>query len=96
MLDSVNKDSNSDQDLAMPDKLHGEISDNTRWMMNQQFSRPTHTSEGKDFMGLEDMLNDVLQQLGDTVAFDPVAQKVKAPQPVHKAEPHMILFCRHR
>jgi hypothetical protein len=34
-------------------------------------------------MGLEDTLNNVLQLLGDTVAFDPEAQKVKAPQP-HK------------
>ncbi len=31
-------------------------------------------------MGLEDTLNNVLQWLGDTVAFDS-AQKAKAPQP---------------
>jgi hypothetical protein len=34
-------------------------------------------------MSLEDTLNDVLQRLGDTVAFDPTAQKVETPQP-HK------------
>jgi hypothetical protein len=50
--------------------------------MDQQFARPTHTSVGKDFMDLEDTLNNVLQWLRDTVAFDP-AQEVEAPQP-HK------------
>jgi hypothetical protein len=35
-------------------------------------------------MGLEDTLNDLLRQLGDTMAFDPAAQEVKAPQPVNK------------
>ncbi len=81
MLDGKEEDCNSDQDSAMPDKLHSKISDNTWQMMDQQFARPTHTSEGKDFMGLEDTLNSILRQLGDTVAFDPAAQKVKAPQP---------------
>jgi hypothetical protein len=55
MLDGKDKDSNSDQGLAMLDKLHGKISD-----MDQQFSHPTHASGGEDFMGLEDMLNDIL------------------------------------
>jgi hypothetical protein len=68
----------------MPDKLQGEISDNTRRMMDQQFACPTHASEGKDFMGLEDMLNDILRRLGDKVVFNLVAQKFKAPQHVHK------------
>jgi hypothetical protein len=65
----------------MPDNLHGKISGDQR-MMDQQIARPTYTSVGKDFMGLEDTLNDILQWLGDTVAFDPV-QEVEAPQP-HK------------
>jgi hypothetical protein len=51
----------SDQDLDMPDNPHGEVSGNTRRMMDQQFAHPTHTSIGKDFMGLEDTLNDVLR-----------------------------------
>jgi hypothetical protein len=29
--------------------------------MDQQFANPTHASIGKDFMGLEDTLKDVLQ-----------------------------------
>jgi hypothetical protein len=62
----------------MPDKLHGKISDETWWMMDQQVACPTHTSEGKDFMGLEDTLNNILRRLGDMVAFDPVAQGVEA------------------
>ncbi len=70
MLDGEDDDSNSNQDLDMPDNLHGKISGDTRRMMDQQFARPTHASVGKDFIGLEDTLNDVLQQLGDTVAFD--------------------------
>jgi hypothetical protein len=69
------KDSNSDQDLVMLDELHSEISDNTWRMMDQQLARPTHASEGKDFMGLEDTLNNVLQWLWEMVAFDPVAQE---------------------
>ncbi len=36
-----------------------------------------HASVGKDFMGLEDTLNDVLQQLGETVESDP-AEEVQA------------------
>jgi hypothetical protein len=84
MLDGEDQDSNSNQDLAILDKLHGEISDNTRRMMHQQFAHPTHASEGKDFMGLEDTINDVLRWLGDTVVFDPAAQEVEAPQPGHK------------
>ncbi len=52
--------------------------------MDQQFAYPTHASEGKDFIGLEDTLNVVLRGLGDTVAFEPAAQDVKALQPGHK------------
>ncbi len=84
MLDGKDKDSSSNQDSAMPDELHGEISDNTWWMMDQQFACPTHSSESKDFMGLEDTLNNVLRQLGDMVVFDPATQEVEAPQPGHK------------
>ncbi len=80
MLDGEEDDSNSDQDLDMPDNLHGKISGNTWRMMDKQFARPTHASIDTDFMGLEDTLNNVLQRLGDTVAFDP-AQEVEAPQP---------------
>jgi hypothetical protein len=54
----------------MPDDSHGEISGNTRRMMDQQFASPTHTSISKDFMGLEDTLNDVLGKLGETVESD--------------------------
>ncbi len=46
--------------------------------MDHQFACPAHASVGKDFMGLEDTLNDVLQQLGETVEFDP-AEEVQAP-----------------
>jgi hypothetical protein len=60
MIDGDSDDINSNQDLVMPDVPHGEISGNTRRMMDQQFASPTHTSIGKDFMGLEDTLNDVL------------------------------------
>jgi hypothetical protein len=84
MLDGEDEDSNSDQDAAKPDKLRCKISDDTRRMMDQQFAHPTHASEGKDFMGLEDTLNEVLRWLGDTVVFDPAAQEVEAPQPGHK------------
>ncbi len=42
--------------------------------MDQQFACPTYASVGKDFMGLEDTLNDVLQQLGETVASDPAEE----------------------
>jgi hypothetical protein len=78
MLDGDSDDTISDQDLDMPDDPHGEISGNTRRMMDQQFTRPTHASIGEDFMGLEDTLNNVLQQLGETVEFDP-AEEVQAP-----------------
>jgi hypothetical protein len=61
MLDGDSDDTVSDQDLDMPDDPHGEISGNTRRMMDQQFARPTHVSVSKDFMGLEDTLNNVLQ-----------------------------------
>jgi hypothetical protein len=82
MLDCKEDDSNSDQELYMLDNLHGEISGNTRRMMDQQFAYFTHASIGEDFMSLGDTLNNVLRQLEDTVAFDP-AQEVEAPQP-HK------------
>jgi hypothetical protein len=61
MLDGEGDDTNSDQDSDMPDNPHGKISGNTWKMMDQQFACPTHISIGKDFMGLEDTLNDVLQ-----------------------------------
>jgi hypothetical protein len=83
MLDGEDEDSNSDQDAAKPDKLRCKISDDTRRMMDQQFAHPTHTSVGKDVMGLEDMLNDMLRQLGEAVAFDPAAQRVGASQTLH-------------
>jgi hypothetical protein len=82
MLDGDSDDTNSDQDLDMPDNPHSNISGDTRRMMDQQFSHPTHVSIGKVFMGLEDTLNNVLQQLGETVEFDP-AEEVLAPY-VHK------------
>jgi hypothetical protein len=77
MLDGDSDDTKSDQDLDMPDDPHGEISGNTRRMMDQQFTHPTNTSISKDFMGLKDTLNDVLQQLGETVESDP-AEEVQA------------------
>jgi hypothetical protein len=78
MLDGDSADTDSRQDLDMLDNPHGEISGNTRRMMDQQFACPTHTSIGEDhFMGLEDTLNDVLQQLGETVESDP-AEEVQA------------------
>jgi hypothetical protein len=61
VLDGDSNDTVYDQDLFMPDKPHGEISGDTRRMMDQQFACPTHASVGKDFMGLEDTLNNVLQ-----------------------------------
>jgi hypothetical protein len=61
MLDGDSDDTVSDQDLDMPDVPHGEISGNTRRMMDQQFAHPTHASIVKNFMGLEDTLNNVLQ-----------------------------------
>jgi hypothetical protein len=79
MLDGDSDDTNSDQDLDMPDIPHGKISGNTRRMMDQQFAHPTHVSVGKDFMGLEDTLNKILQQLGETVVSDP-AKEVQALQ----------------
>jgi len=45
----------------MPDNLHVKIIGDTWKMMGQQFTRPTRISIGKDFMGLEDTLNNVLQ-----------------------------------
>jgi hypothetical protein len=78
MLNGDSDDTVSNQDLDMPDDPHSEISGNTRRMMDQQFARPTHTSIGKDFMGLEDILNNVLQQLGETVESD-LAEEVQAP-----------------
>jgi hypothetical protein len=84
MLDGKEDNSNSGQDSAMLDDLLGKITDDTWKMMDQQFARPTHTSVGKDFMALEDTLNDILRWLGDTVAFDPTAQDVEAPLPGHK------------
>ncbi len=80
MLDGKDDDSNSNQDLVMLDDLHGKISGNTWKMMDQQFACPAHASVGEDFMGLENPLNNVLQWLGGTVAFDP-SQEVEAPQP---------------
>ncbi len=60
MLDGDSDDTDSNQDLDMPDNPRGEISGNTRRMMDEQFPRPTHASVGEDFMGLEDTLNNVL------------------------------------
>jgi hypothetical protein len=61
MLNGDSDDTNSDQDLDMPDDPHGNISGNTRRMMDQQFARPTHVIVAKDFMDLEDTLNNVLR-----------------------------------
>ncbi len=63
MLDGDSDDTVFDQDLDMPDNPHGEISGNTRRMMDKQFARPTYASIDKDFIGLENTLNDVLQVL---------------------------------
>jgi hypothetical protein len=60
-LDGDSDNSVSDQDLDMLDDPHGEISGNTRRMMDQKFTRTIHASIGEDFMGLEDTLNDVLR-----------------------------------
>ncbi len=60
MLDGEDDNSNSNQDLAMLEDLHGEISGDIKKMMDQQFAHPTHASVGEDFMGLEDTLNNVL------------------------------------
>jgi hypothetical protein len=84
MLDCKDEDSNSNQDSTMLDDLHSKISEDTQKMMDQQFARPTHTSVGKDFMSLEDTLNDILRRIGDRVVFDLAAQEAKAPQPGHK------------
>jgi hypothetical protein len=78
MLDGDSNDTNSDQDLDILDNPHGEISGDTKRMMDQQFARPTHASVSKDFMGLENTLNDVLQRLGKTVESD-LAGEVQAP-----------------
>jgi hypothetical protein len=72
MLDGDSDDTNSNQDLDMPHDPHGEISGDTRRMMDQQFAHPIHPSISKDFMGLEDTLNNVLQQLGETMESDPL------------------------
>jgi hypothetical protein len=85
MLDGENDDSNLNQDLVMPDNLHSKISGDTWKMMDQKIACPTHAIVDKDFMGLEDTLNNVLRRLGDTVVFDP-AQKLEAPQP-HRDAP---------
>ncbi len=61
MLDGDSDDAVSDQDLDISDDPHGEIIGDTRRKMDQHFARPTHTSIGKDFMGLEDTLNNVLR-----------------------------------
>jgi hypothetical protein len=61
MLDGDCDHTVSDQDLDMPDYPHGEIGGDTRRMMDQHFACPTHASIGKDFMGLQDTLNNVLQ-----------------------------------
>ena len=45
--------------------------------MDQQFACTTHASVSKDFMGPEDTLNNVLQQLGETVESD-LAEEVQA------------------
>jgi hypothetical protein len=63
LLDGDSDDTISNQDLDMPDNPHGEIGGNTTRMMDQHFTCPTHASIDKDFMGLEDMLNNVLRQL---------------------------------
>ncbi len=61
MLNGDSDDTISDQDLDMPDNPHGEISGDTRRMMDQQFAHSTHaTSISKDFMGLEATTKDVL------------------------------------
>ncbi len=65
MLNGDSDDTNSDQYLDMPANPQGEISGNTRRMMDHQFAHPTHASISEDFMGLEDTLNNVLQQLGE-------------------------------
>ncbi len=78
MLNGDSEDTVSNQDLDMLDNPHSEISVNTRRLMDQHFSHPTHASVGKDFMGLEDTLTNVLQQLGVTVASDP-AEEDQAP-----------------
>ncbi len=61
MINGDSDDTVFDQDLDMPNDPHSEISGNNRKKMNQQFACLTHTSIGKDFMGLEDTLNNVLQ-----------------------------------
>jgi hypothetical protein len=42
--------------------------------MDQQFACPTHARAGKDIMGLEDTLNNVLRQLRETMASDPAEE----------------------
>ncbi len=62
MLNGDSDDTISGQDLDMLDDPHGEISGNTRRMMDQQFAHQTHASVGKDFMmGLEDTLKGFLR-----------------------------------
>ncbi len=60
MLDGDSDDTISNQDLDILDDPDGEIIGDTRRKMDQHFARPTHTSVGKDFMGLEDTLDNVL------------------------------------
>ncbi len=50
MLDGDSDDTVSNQDLDMLDDPHGEISGNTKRMMDQQFAHPTHASVGKDWV----------------------------------------------
>ncbi len=74
ILDGDSDNTISNQDLDMLDDPHGETSGDTRRMMDQHFACLTHTSVGKDFMGLEDTLNNVWQQLGETVVSDPAEE----------------------
>jgi hypothetical protein len=78
MLNGDSDDTVSNQDLDMPDDPHREIGGDTRRMIDQHFTRTTHASIGEDFTGLEDTLNNVLQQLGETMASDP-AEEDQAP-----------------
>jgi hypothetical protein len=49
MLDADDDNSDPDRDFEIPDNVQGE-----------QFAHPNHNNANKDFMGLEDTLNDVL------------------------------------
>ncbi len=48
MPDGEDDDSDSNQDLDMPDNPHGKISGNTWRIMDQQFACPTHANIGKE------------------------------------------------